>query len=74
MEEYNSQELLSETENEENIINSPTEFQSDNTENYITDTDIEDTKYQPNHQIQFNNSFQKVKIMILKLSKVIIMK
>ena len=59
MEEYNSQELISDNGNEDNIINSPTEFQSENTENYITDSDIDDIKYQPNHQIQFNTSFNK---------------
>ena len=42
--ENNPEELISETE-----INTLNEYQSD-TANYLTDSDIEDERYQPNYK------------------------
>ena len=55
--ENNPEELISETEIEDNNLNSPNQYQSD-TGNYLTDSDIDDEKYQPNIQKQ-NNSLYK---------------
>ena len=55
--EDNNEEIISETEIEDNNLNSPHEFQSD-TGNYLTDSDIDDEKYQPNFPKQ-NNSLNK---------------
>ena len=57
MEENNQEEIISETEIEDNNLNSPNQYQSD-TGNYLTDSDIDDEKYQPNIQKQ-NNSLYK---------------
>ena len=55
--EEKHKEIISETEIEDNNLNSPHEFQSD-TGNYLTDSDIDDEKYQPNFPKQ-NNSLSK---------------
>ena len=53
--ENNPEELISETE-----INTLNEYQSD-TANYLTDSDIEDERYQPNYKNHNNSLHEKKK-------------